>query len=849
MAYGILGLEHVSGTTMQLMLSGMTNIQCLEVLFFIATICRCLRIFIGSTYLDHAGTTLYAKSLMDAFSNDMMSSLLGNPHSASASSQLSTQRIDDIRLQSLQFFNASPDRFEIIFVANATAGIKMITDAFREQSGGFWYAYHRDAHTSLVGARETAMAGHHCFGLDSEVEDWLSRKDRSATIDGDAGVGLFAYPAQSNMNGRRLPLSWPSRVRSSGLPQHKRVFTLLDAAALVSTSPLDLGDAFKAPDFTVLSFNKIFGFPDLGALIVRKEAGHMLEHRKYFGGGTVEMVTCLKEHWHLRKQTSLHEQLEDGTLPIHSIVALDSALKVHQKLFGSMVSVSSHTAFLAKYVHDKLVALRHGNGRHVAVIYKDPTSSYDDSMAQGPVLAFNLRDSHGAWISNTEVEKLAGIKNIHLRTGGLCNPGGVASSLGLAPWELKRNFSAGQRCGNDNDLMAGKPTGVIRVSLGAMSNMRDVLTFVHFIEEFFVDHQDTAAHVLSRSALMPSKFHVELLTIYPIKSCGGWSIPPGAPWDIRSEGLAWDREWCLVHRGTRESLSQKRHPKMALIKPSIDFRNGLLRIQYSGPTAPSIPSEITVPLSADPSVFVTLEKISPSESKVCGETVPLMTYISSPIASFFTAIVGTPCTLARFPPTSSGTSSSLRHSKAHLQLHQTTTLPSESPFPVSIPKRPILLSNESPILTISRSSLDALNSEILARNPHAKSAHHSVFRANIVLACDHSAAESQEPYIEDTWRYLHIIPNQEQGCERSRRTVLEMLGSCRRCQMVCVDQTTAEKNEEPFATLAKTRRMGGKVWFGVHGGLVVGEEVRTVGSIMVGDRVRGIVEEEGGADV
>ncbi len=76
-----------------------------------------------------------------------------------------------------------------------------------------------------------------------------------------------------------------------------------------------------------------------------------------------------------------------------------------------------------------------------------------------------------------------------------------------------------------------------------------------------------------------------------------------------------------------------------------------------------------------------------------------------------------------------------------------------------------------------------------------------------------------------------------------------MLGSCRRCQMVCVDQTTAEKNEEPFATLAKTRRMGGKVWFGVHGGLVVGEEVRTVGSIMVGDRVRGIVEEEGGADV
>ena len=551
------------------------------------------------------------------------------------------------------------------------------------------------------------------------------------------------------------------------------------------------------------------------------------------------MVVCLKEHWHIRKQTSLHEQLEDGTLPIHSIVALNSALKVHKRLYGSMASISSHTAFLAKYVHDRLVALRHENGRHVTYIYGDPRSSLDDSATQGPVLAFNLRDSHGAWISNFEVEKLASIKNIHLRTGGLCNPGGVASSLGLAPWELKRNFSAGQRCGDDNDVMAGKPTGVIRVSLGAMSNMMDVLTFVQFIEEFFVDRQVTAPHVLTRTSLILSTFHVESLITYPVKSCGGWSIPPGTLWDIRPEGLAWDREWCLVHRGTRESLSQKRFPKMALIKPSIDFRNGLLRVQHSGPVDSSMPSEITVPLSADPSVFDTHQQVAPTISKVCGETVPLKTYTSSLIASFFTAIVGTPCTLARFPPTSSGTSSSLRHSKAHLQLHQTTTLPSESPFPVSIPKRPILLSNESPILTISRSSLDALNSEILARNPHAKSAHHSVFRANIVLAADESAVESPQPYIEDTWRYLHIVPKQEQA----RETVLEMLGSCRRCQMVCVDQTTAEKNEEPFATLAKTRRMGGKVWFGVHGGLAAGQAARTAGSIMVGDGVRGAVEE------
>ena len=631
---------------------------------------------IGSVYLDHAGTTLYAKSLIDQFSKDMMGCLLGNPHSAAASSQASTRRVDDVRLSILQFFNASPDQFDVVFVANATAGIKLVTEALREVEGGFWYGYHHDAHTSLVGGRLTASAGQHCFGSDGEVEQWLTGRNMLAGIDEDTRVGVFAYPAQSNMNGRRLPLSWPEEIRLFAASKHRRVYTLLDAAALASTSPLDLCDASKAPDFTVLSFYKIFGFPDLGALIVRKEAEDVLGGRRYFGGGTVEMVTCLKEHWHIRKQTSLHEQLEDGTLPIHSIMALESALNVHRKLFGPMQSIASHTAFLAQWMYDRLVALCHCNGRKACFIYKDPSSSYDDTRTQGPVIAFNLRDSHGDWVSNGEVEKLTSIKNIQLRTGGLCNPGGVASSLALEPWEMKRNFSSGQRCDNGNDIIGGKPTGMIRVSLGAMSNMQDVLAFVRFIEEFFVDHQVANIHAIPRISLIPSNFFVESLFIYPVKSCSGWSVPPSTRWDIRHEGLAWDREWCIVHQGTRESLSQKRHPKMALMKPSVDFENGLLRIQYQDPISVSDPREICVPLSADPSVFGPPGgDVPPPDSRVCGEIVSLRTYASMEIASFFSTILNTPCTLARFPPSSStaSPSSSSRPSKPHLQPHQTPT--------------------------------------------------------------------------------------------------------------------------------------------------------------------------------
>ena len=746
----------------------------------------------------------------------MMSSLLGNPHSASSSSQLSTRRIEDVRLRVLRYFNADPDHFDLIFVANATAGIKLVMENFREQEHGFWYGYHKDAHTSLVGVREAAKDTHRCFGSDDEVQEWLDKG--TDALPGDNRLGLFAYPAQSNMNGRRLPLSWTSQLRSSKLGTH--VYSLLDAAAMISTSPLDLGNHSQAPDFTVLSFYKIFGFPDLGALIVRNESASVLQRRSYFGGGTVEMVLCGKENWHMKKHGCLHEQLEDGTLPVHSIIALDSALNVHERLFGSPERVALHTGFLAELLCNKLAALRHHNGSKVCQIYRDPSSSYLDNRTQGPIIAFNLRDGKGDWVSNSEVEKLANIRNIQLRSGGLCNPGGIVSALDLAPWEVKRNFSAGHRCGNEVDIVGGKLTGMLRVSLGAMSNMQDLKTFVEFLEEFFVDHTEVPVRANASPAL-GRDLYVETLTIYPIKSCGGWAIPPGVLWDIRAEGLAWDREWCLVHQGTRTALSQKKFPKMALLKPSLDLDNGLLRVRSNGPVPPSLPNEISVPLSADPSVFQTCDVgLSMPTSQVCGENIIAHTYASEQIADFFTNLIGAPCTLARFP--AAVASLSTRHSKPHLNAPGYARSSSQLS---QTPQRPILLSNESPILTISRSSLNRLNEQIKLKN--GKAARASVFRANIIVAEDPSSSPgSEEPYVEDNWRSLRIAHD----------VTLDVLGGCRRCQMVCVDQHSAERNEEPYVTLAKTRRKNGKVFFGVHTALTETEKGQ-LARIKLGDRV------------
>ncbi|TLS29584.1 hypothetical protein PpBr36_01132 [Pyricularia pennisetigena] len=781
-----------------------------------------------SIYLDHAGTTLCPKSLLEAFARDMAGNLYGNPHSASNSSQLSTARIEDIRLQALQLFGASPDEFDLVFVANATAGIKLVSESLRARDGGFGFLYHQASHTSLVGVRAEAQSSV-CLGED-EAEELLAGCTASlnSVTKPPPGAVLFAYTAQSNFDGRRYPLTWADKVRRAHASGCTPVCTLLDAASFVSTSPLHLGDSKTAPDFTVLSFYKMFGFPDLGALIVRKQAWPLFESRKYFGGGTVDMVVNFKELWHAPKTGFLHERLEDGTLPIHNIFALGSAIKIHQDLFGPMHTVSSHATFLAQKMINDLQNLHHSNGKQVCTLYSPypKPNAHGSGWNQGPIIAFNICTSNGSWVSLGEFEKLASLRDINIRTGSLCNPGGIATALALEPWEMKRNFSAGLRCGADNDMALGKPTGVIRASLGAMSTISDVDRFVAFIVEFFCD-DGVASRDLQAPRMEPSlasgeaELFVDSLTIYPIKSCAGYSIPRGKQWQVRPEGLAWDREWCLLHRGSGQALSQKRYPKMALIKPVVDLESGQLSVSYLGEPIPNSPTRVSVPLSHDPSVFWAATHVSAAPSRVCGDKVATKVYHDNELNDFFSKALGVPCVLARFPP-GGQLGDAQRSSKARLQKHQMTMDEesdvreiSDSSGTTTFSTREtdksqhILLSNESPILLVNLASVDALNQEIKSRNGTAGVCiPASAFRANVVLGrTDESSPDSPQglAYAEERWKGL-TIGNQS----------YRMLGACRRCQMVCVDQDTGCRGDEPFSTLSKTRRFDGKVFFGVH---------------------------------
>ncbi|KAJ4207740.1 hypothetical protein NW767_001979 [Fusarium falciforme] len=103
---------------------------------------------------------------------------------------------------------------------------------------------------------------------------------------------------------------------------------------------------------------------------------------------------------------------------------------------------------------------------------------------------------------------------------------------------------------------------------------------------------------------------------------------------------------------------------------------------------------------------------------------------------------------------------------------------------------------------IHSSSVDELNREIMSRG--GSPVEERAFRANIVF--QHApGTKAYTAFAEDDWGAVHI-----------GRQNFKLLGACHRCQMVCIDQETGEKREEPFVTLAKTRRFDGKVYFGVH---------------------------------
>ena len=112
-----------------------------------------------------------------------------------------------------------------------------------------------------------------------------------------------------------------------------------------------------------------------------------------------------------------------------------------------------------------------------------------------------------------------------------------------------------------------------------------------------------------------------------------------------------------------------------------------------------------------------------------------------------------------------------------------------------------------PLLLISSESLNDLNSRLPKPLPMNR------FRPNLVVS-------GAGPFAEDTWKRIRI-----------GEVVFDVAKPCARCSIPTIDQSTAERGDEPLRTLASFRKFDGKVWFGQN--LIP----RSPGAVCIDDRL------------
>ncbi len=365
----------------------------------------------GYVYLDYTGSALYAVSHLRDHEDFLQHHVLGNPHSENPASAVATRVVEDTRRDVLDFFGADPAEYTAIFTANASAALKLVGESY-PFTGGSRFTLLADAHNSVNGIRvyaEQKGAETRYLPLDAEL-----RRDTSVPIPpAGEGPSLFSFPAQSNFSGVRHPLELAEEAKALGYD------VLLDAAAYVPTSELDLG-AVPA-DFVCVSFYKMFGFPTgIGALIARREALGKLQ-RPWFSGGTVEYVTvATRTHRLLRGAGAF----EDGTTNFLGIAAVQSGLAFLRDV--GMKRVTSRVEDLTARLLEVLSGAAYPNGQPAVCVY-GPLSTEE----RGGTVSFNVLDADGHLVPYGEIERAAGAVGIALRGGCFCNPGAAEQALGL----------------------------------------------------------------------------------------------------------------------------------------------------------------------------------------------------------------------------------------------------------------------------------------------------------------------------------------------------------------------------------------------------------------------------------
>ncbi len=251
---------------------------------------------------------------------------------------------------------------------------------------------------------------------------------------------------------------------------------------------------------------------------------------------------------------------------------------------------------------------------------------------------------------------------------------------------------------------------------------------------------------------------------YPIKGCAGWRVDSA---ELTATGLLNDR-LLVITTPDGMFLTQRKHPRMALIRPTI-VGNQLM-------------------LAAPGMAMTTVNIARRGDAKavtVWRDTIAAIDQ-GDRVAKWLSKFLQADVRLMAMDET-----------------HERKVDPNFATGAGDI----VSLADGYALLAISQASLDMLNSKL------AEPIGMERFRPNIVLS-------GTDPHAEDQWRKLRIGNIEMTGAK-----------PCARCSVITVDQSTGIMGKEPNTTLASYRKFPRGIMFGMNlihhnlGTISIGDEV------------------------
>ena len=523
-----------------------------------------------------------------------------------------------------------------------------------------------------------------------------------------------------------------------------------------------------------------------------------LMQKKFFGGGTIAAAAV--ETTLLRPEMNdeyPHIAFEDGTLNFHGILALKHGFDALDR-FG-MKMIEKYTSNLAVYTVHSLNGLKHSNGALICQIY-----SPEVDTVTGSIVTFNVLAYDGTVIGFNLIGNKCAAANFQVRTGCFCNIGSCQRHFHIDADDILYNMDQGRHCHSAvADVVDGKPTGAVRISVGYMTRKTEIDSFISFLNKQFYDFKnkmDPMETSLPRRETdlfynsddsISEEYVIRNVCIYPIKSCGGQEVDN---WPLGPTGLLHDRTWVLVDQ-QGQVMTQKKYPEMVKISPRIDLSHQQISFRAVNNDNNHIDSDNIITVRIDSLMIdknvqsLNTDKYGRDQTvRICGRRKAVSRCDSNreaqDVNAWFSRVLGIDCQLMISKRSD----------------HEMTGTASNNSF-----------KNDQPFLVITKESIVKL-SDICGEDID-----HMIFRPSLVVEkVNLQNSDSNSEFVHN-WKAM-ILHQNKRGDDISK-VYLRSQGPCQRCSMINVDPSSGVNNKGILQALMAERSTlqattANKVYFG-----------------------------------